>query len=397
MVLGTALLVFVIGMSALLGVQVVGQTTAMRDDFAQARLLARSAIEYGLHLIATDTEWRTTRTSGSWFKNKPVGPGTISLSGVDPVDADLANSEVDPLVLTGTGRVGEAAYSLSVRLEPEQTPLDALRTVMHSAAGFTIGSAGRIDATGGPVSSNGNVKVDGQINGDLEAASVEKPQNVTGTVTAPAPAKALPGLDVIELYIGRATQISYTSTMEKGVLSPASNPWGALNAEGVYYIDTGGGNLNISAVRLVGTLIVRTRGGRLRLSSHILMRSFRDDYPVLIVDGDLEIRFNASSTMSETPLDVNFNPPGTPYNGVSNTTKLDVYNPRIYGLVHVRGEVNFTDEACVDGAVLCSAMRDLDKRIKLNHLPSLLTNPPEGYYVYEMRFVPGAWKRELVP
>ena len=111
-VLGTAILVTVIGLSALMTIRIERTYSEGTSDLAQARMHARSAIEIGIHRIDTDLDWRNTYVSGvPWEEDQPIGNGTYTLEGVDQ-DGNLADDNTDPVVLTGTGVQGQARYKL---------------------------------------------------------------------------------------------------------------------------------------------------------------------------------------------------------------------------------------------------------------------------------------------
>lgn len=120
MVLGTAMIISVIGLSALLLVRVQSRHTGWATDIGQARLHALSAIQIGLLQISSDPDWRVSRSNGTWWNDVAIGDGSASLSGVDPIDGDyLAGDPQDPLVLTATGEHGQSRHTLSVTLDPD--------------------------------------------------------------------------------------------------------------------------------------------------------------------------------------------------------------------------------------------------------------------------------------
>ena len=97
MVLGTTLIITVIGLSALAVVRVERFTSEGTADLAQARLNALSAIEMGLHTIAGDPDWRANQTSGStWASKAETDTGAYTVTGVDPVDGNLTDPDTDP-------------------------------------------------------------------------------------------------------------------------------------------------------------------------------------------------------------------------------------------------------------------------------------------------------------
>ena len=121
-VLGTAMLVTAIGLSALLVARVQHRGASGTADFAQARLNAQSGVDMGLFLIQQNpATWRDDFAAGL-PTDQPVGKGSFSLQADDPVDGDLTNNSTDPVLLVGIGNAGEARYKLQVRLEANGSP-----------------------------------------------------------------------------------------------------------------------------------------------------------------------------------------------------------------------------------------------------------------------------------
>jgi len=116
MVLGASLIVALIGIASLMATRVQLRTVNMAKDKAQARELARAAVDRGLWEVeANPLLWRLTFASGS-LSNVPLGDGTFTLGAVDPVDGNLVIGS-DPVVLTGVGETGGAKYMLQVTLD----------------------------------------------------------------------------------------------------------------------------------------------------------------------------------------------------------------------------------------------------------------------------------------
>ena len=116
LVLGASLIVAVIGISSLMAARVQRRAVVASSDMTQARELARTAIDRGLWEVKVNVmSWRTTFSDGT-LTNISFAGGTFSLVAVDPIDGNLTNNTTDPIVLTGTGKYGEAQYMLEVTL-----------------------------------------------------------------------------------------------------------------------------------------------------------------------------------------------------------------------------------------------------------------------------------------
>jgi hypothetical protein len=219
---------------------------------------------------------------------------------------------------------------MQVMLVPVLAPLEALNTCLHASGKVQIKGGRSLTVVGAPVSTNGILDNDELIDGDAEADSIDDMKTITGTLTAPVPNKQMPASSVISDYIARATVIPYAGAIDKKVLTAGSNPWGPVDPNGLYFIDTGGGDLQIKNTRIHGTLIVRTDGGSLFVEDTVLMQNYRSDYPVLIVDGDVYIRHkSADLQLSESVCAMNFNPVGAPYEGATDGDMLDEYPSEI--------------------------------------------------------------------
>ena len=113
-VLGTSMLVTVIGVSALMATRIERTYVEGCNDLEAARLHAHSAIEMGYFWINNDPDWRTTRANGIWLADQPIGTGTFTLAVIDPDDGDLKSEPNNRIVLTGTGIEGDTRFKLAV-------------------------------------------------------------------------------------------------------------------------------------------------------------------------------------------------------------------------------------------------------------------------------------------
>ena len=405
LVLGSTMLVTVIGLSALFAVTLERRRAEAAGDAVKARFYAQSALEMAAHWIDDDPDWRSNRPNGAWATDVPIGNGTFGVQVVDPGDGVLSNSQTGAIHITCTGVKGAARHVFRVTLDaeaPESTPaLEALATAIHCGQDMTVDLLVTLTAVGAPASTNAALNLNGTIVGDVEAASMSGLGLVVGATTVPAPPKDLPSADVFDAYVARATQLPYTALMSGDVLTPGVNTYaGGLNADGVYYIDTGGGDLTIEGTRLQGTLVVNAPGRRVILKDAVLLERHRADYPVLIVRGTIEMRFTASAIgLSEVDWNVNFNPVGAERLTLANETKLDVFPSGIVGLVHAIGPLNVVSQpAQVDGAVICEGQASIQNALTINHDPALVSDPPMGYTqdpadLATMMIVRGSWRQ----
>ena len=118
-VLGAAMLVTVIGVSALYLLAVQRRTLTAAQDTTLARHGARTAAEMALYRAATDANWRVSYTSGTWTTaQKLPDAGTYRFRFTDEIDGNLANSASESVRLAVEAVTGQATRRFSVLLQP---------------------------------------------------------------------------------------------------------------------------------------------------------------------------------------------------------------------------------------------------------------------------------------
>src|SRR5262245_59134912 len=117
-VLGTSLVVGLLGLSALVAQRVQNRMLTSSNDVRQAQLNAHSAVELALLTMKTDTNWRTSQSNGAWFTGGATGAGTCSVSVTDPADSDLADDANEPVTIRGIGYSGKAEQRFDVSVDP---------------------------------------------------------------------------------------------------------------------------------------------------------------------------------------------------------------------------------------------------------------------------------------
>lgn len=396
MVLMTAALVSVVGLSALSVVRIQRRAAEETADLTQARLNAQAAIELGM-LAMQQPSWRSHRPNGQWVANQKLGDGSLGLSVTDAADGDLADDPLEPAVITAVGACGPALFKMQATLEPHLTALDALRACVHAGGDLNIAALSTITSSGGPLSTNGKWQNLGTVAGNGEAALVQFAGAIVGTLTAPAPVKTMPGANAYLYYRGPATSLGTAGTIERVAIGASQNPFGALNADGAYFISGGSSDVTLRDLRVVGTLVVQLASKKaLRINNTVRLEPHRSDYPTLIVHGDLELNFagSALSVLSESATSTNFNPIGIPYAGVTDLDTTDTYPSTILGLVYVTGDVTFGTTASVTGTVICGGSATFNGTHTLTHNPTLYANPPlEFREAQSMKITPGSWKQ----
>lgn len=121
-VLGAALLVATIGVTSLLAARVQRRSANSSADAAQAREMARSAIDLGLGTIKDNPlDWRALLAADP-YTGVAFNGGYLRLIVEDPADSNLLNNDTDPVRLKGVGVFKSAGYGLQVTLDGDGVP-----------------------------------------------------------------------------------------------------------------------------------------------------------------------------------------------------------------------------------------------------------------------------------
>lgn len=118
--LGTAMLLTIVGLSALSAVRVGQRGAESTNDRTAARLYAQSAVEQALLTIYKDSGWRDSLTHDAWSTSSGIGEGTFSWKLVDSVNGSLTADRSAPLRVYGRGVCGESVWTYSVAVQPPQ-------------------------------------------------------------------------------------------------------------------------------------------------------------------------------------------------------------------------------------------------------------------------------------
>ena len=437
LVLGIALMVTVLGVGSLLAARSQQRATTAATDWEEAGTLAFSATEQAVASLsaqaaASPTGWRAAFTSGATAFTAPLGRGAVRWVLKDEVDGNLSADYLRPFRLYGVGTVNAVTRVYSVQVRPAGAPMDVLRTSLHASGNVTL--SGQVLAGTGPlgnvtlpaaglgvVSSNAAVTIGSMLFGNVEATTVGGTGNPrTGTNTTAAAAKPMPATvwpTLVSTYAALATPLtvaangaSNTRTMSGFLLSPAVNPYGAtLNAAGIYSLaltsgGTGAVTLTLTSARVLGTLLVTApSGATVNISGPVSWQTTAPNLPALIVSGTgLTVNITGSTTwLSEASSGTNYNPAGSPYAGMTNTTTTDDYPPSIGGVVYVAGSGNvlkLSNTPCVTGTVVCDGTAQVSGPAALVQSTLTYAAPPVGFAKGDaVAEVPGTWRWDAVP
>jgi len=395
MVLMSTALVVIIGLSGLLAMRVRARVAHAQADAAIARTYAASAVELALEYVYSDPDWRDTFGNGAWTTDMPFGKGLISIEAEDPDDGDVTSGPADPVVITGIAKVGKARQRISVTLEADQVPLECLDAALHVGGflnfdGADVDGAGLASTNATAIANSANVYLNVEATGEVTGLRYH------ADASSGNPVKPLPGASAISYYKSIATPINYADIpggeIKKVLLSPASNPYGgALNAQGVYLIDCGGNKIEVEDSRIVGTIIIVNPKSDSRVYKSVHWAPAVANFPSLLVQGSMSFETEAKP-LDEDNLEVNFNPPGTPYEGSEDNDEEDVYPSVIEGLVFVTGSAEFKVNTAFDGVVLVAGQALLNNDLTFSHDSTFYDNPPPGFLgAANLAIAPGSW------
>jgi hypothetical protein len=403
LVVAVAANLVVIGLAAVALVRVRVRSVHLEAERREAQRLAYSGVEQAIAMMNNYTggtgNWRADYTNDVETTPLDFGDGQVSFKLVDE-DGDLADDPTDPVWIYGIGRAGDAIWIERAKARVDQgLPLECLRTAVHSYGQLTVGAT--LTVVGAPASTDGNLLLDGTINGDAEALSLSGSGSVLGVGTVPAEKKGMPLRSLFDEYVARATTLTHTGDFVDVVLGPGVNEYdgSGTNPDGVYYINTGGSDLRLETMRLLGTLIVDLGSGTLYVQG-ASMDPYREDFPVLIAKGSV-YQNTAGVALDESNEHHNYNPPGAPYQGETDSDTSDSYSSGVRGLIHIIGYAEFDQVGLQRGAIVVDGQAEISAATTLTHDPDLMYNPPLGYAndpnSTAMVIRSGSWSRQPAP
>ncbi|MBX3364452.1 MAG: hypothetical protein KF866_06785 [Phycisphaeraceae bacterium] len=385
--------VLVLGATAIIGALAIGAAHALPSmkrsaewsaEAARARLASASALELSAH-VALQGDFRET------YKDAVMHTVAGARVMVEALAPDGGKVEDDPdtdVLVRAEATVGKGVQTRHLLLEAKTLTMNTLTAAIGAQGTLTINGV-TVTADAPVVSGNTMVLISATLSADAGATTACLGSTYGGrVVTGIAP--NFPGEDLIEHYRAQATSVSLPGNrrLEKGILAPGHNTFGAANANGVYVIDCGGQNVTIQDVRIVGTLVVVNPGSGSSIKNSVLMTARSPGQPVLLVLGSMNFDYS-TSLLRESTLKVNFNPSGVPYNGVTNNNTSDSYPSIIDGFVYVHGDLTVTRSMHFRGVLLAGGNMTVTGDMHVEYRSDIAQNPPPLTSAHVL--VPGGW------
>jgi Tfp pilus assembly protein PilX len=232
-VLGTALIVSLLAFSALALQRVQNRMLSASVDVRQAQLNAEAAIDLGLLAIKNDPNWRTTHSNGNWFSNRDTGEGSCTLTVIDPIDANLADSATEAIVMTGIGTADKAVQQVVRTIDSYTEPLGCLRSSVAAGGALSLSNAVLRAGNSGLISASSSSASGSTVYGEVQALTVSG-STYAGTTSeiAAADRPAMPTWStVFNYYRTNATAIplgnlsSTLSIVRNGTFETGTTYW----------------------------------------------------------------------------------------------------------------------------------------------------------------------------
>lgn len=361
-VLSVCMLVTVIGIGSLIVTRQQRLAVETTDDMDLARDAARSGIDIARYLIASDPNWRTDYSNGTWQTSKFRGQ-QVAIAVTDPADANLSNCLSDPVLVTATGMSGTATQMMRATLTGDLKPLSCLVAALTVNGALTVKGSGI--SSDGLVSCATTISGGAPLNANAEANLITDLNGSGGRAILSTP-RAVPASTVFDYYKTFGTPIDYNmiSGDIKGVtLSPASNPWGTPNARGIYVVDCGGKTFKLEDCTINGTLVILNCKSDSQVKGSPILNGLTPNQPTLLVQGSFSI----------------------------NT---DSYPEVLNGPIYVSGSLTVSANATVADPIIVGGDCTINGGLTISYDPSAYNNPPEGFYQLpvNMKLSPGTWK-----
>jgi hypothetical protein len=357
---GTAY-VLALGLALLVGAVATGTILATRArfageadvvDLARAEATADAAIGYALRTLNGDSTYAGGTVPAASTSTFSFNGGTARLR-IAPGTAVDSKSLV-PATITVAATVGRAVRRYRVDALPAITPFAALEQAVSVAGTLGVSAGVSLTLASGSHSTAGVLVPTGTVVGSIETVGLGQ-SGGTDALQASMLRPAMPTADHIDALRAAGTSITIPATAGSIIasgflLSPTANPYGMLNQRGIYVLDCGGRTLNLSEIRIVGTLIIVDPGVGSMISGGMLGEAAVPGMPSLVVVGSLFLNGSAARLIEGT---ANFNPQGTPYPYVGGTVDSDLIDQRICGF---DAPVIVTGSLSIAGSLRCSGL-----------------------------------------
>ncbi len=370
LVLGATMIVTTMAVGGALVLSSEVQSQNKRRELVQASVSAQSVLELSVLAFNNTAAERKALSDGAAIVSARIG-GVKCVARASATDgSNISADPDDEFAITAYAEGLHASQGLRADITPiSQTP-DSFDAAIHAGGTITINKA---DVSGGPMIGAGG-DISGAANSTISLPVYSSGLIAGGTFTAGTSAnvtaKVMPSTEGLEYYASRATPIAYASIpngkIDRCVIGPGLNPFGAADANGLYSIDCGGGNLTICDSRIAASLIV-WNVGTLTVAKSVHWTTPNKRYPALGMRGTTFSLNLTDISLSEQTSHVNFTPLALPFEGVGDTTMTSVLPNTMRGAFYIEGDVNVKTILPLEGVMVCTGNLAIENaRVTLN-------------------------------
>jgi hypothetical protein len=389
--MGACTLVVVAGVTAIRVSRVGLATQVVAADGDHATREAEAASQAVTEMLVDDPGgviWRanpTWDTSASGYAGTAGGAVEIRLS--DPLDSDLSDSTLEPVLVEIGATVGDVRREREFRLEPVLTRLRCLdyAMVMQTLAVGT-GKKFYLSGTQATIASTDVVSpVYYNASAAIAATAIDTTSNPRAIDSVSSASRLfLPtGDSLARTYAslaGATISLAADTTIDGQLFSPSHNPLGATNPRGIYVIDANRFQLRIRNSRLLGTLVVYdvAVSKPVRVESSVLAEPAEPGLPTIIIAGDTDMG-QFTTDLSEATQTRNFNPTGAAYLGIADADTTDVYPSMLRGIVYIGGDLHVTGNATVHGQLFVTGKISVSDHLRVQQALMQADQLPPGF------------------
>jgi Carbohydrate binding domain len=343
--------------------------------------------------------------SGSdWIGDPPgVGTATVSRSTSAP-DAGSYCLKVENRASWQAG----AAQRIDGFVEPGQQYLIQARIRFTSGVFRQFNMSLCTKGTGGAAQSTTSLPVTALVNNwTLASATITAP-SWNGALEYAFLKIASADANTVDFFIDSLTirEVLSGRLIYQQTLGPGVNPFGAPNSQGIYWINCSGQKLYIERSKIRGTLLVINPGSDSCIGpGPINWSPAVPGFPALMVTADdptsADFTIAATNrTLGEADNSVNYNPVGVPDDDFGEDADMaDTYPSEIRGLVVIRDELTFQNNATIRGQVIAGGdITSSGGTLDVDYQPDSLLSPPPGFTAastYVRR--PGSTRKTVLP
>ena len=184
------------------------------------------------------------------------------------------------------------------------------------------------------------------------------------------------GLDITS----HVPNVSGTLKLQYALLCPNVNTLGGgQNSQGIYIINCNGTNIQISNVRVNGTLVLLNPGSSSTVNGAVYFAPAVAGYPSLMVKGNMLLGAGTSALSDNSAQNINYNQSGAPYAGVTDSTFTTTYPCRFEGVVYVSGNLNATSATFI-GSVIVNGTFTATSALSITYDSTVYTNAAPGFF-----------------